>query len=181
MKEKQRAVKLTSIIGICCLLCLIGCAARIPNTKYALLQQSTSSLLSTVEDTYTRIERLQQRFAVTTAPDSAIDRMRFKPKIGGQSYDLTPELQFREAAIEVLLNYMNVLQAFSSKDYLNIIETNQYPTGLGGLTLLTQFFGTGISTSSFVALSGTNTFFGSEDLAIWNDSSAILTISGFRP
>jgi hypothetical protein len=122
MKENKRPVKLTSIVGICCLLWLTGCAARIPNAKYALLQESTSSLLSTVENTYTRIERLQQRFAVTTAPDSAIDRMRFKPKIGGQSYDLKPELQFREAALDVLLNYMNVLQAFSSKEYLTAVD-----------------------------------------------------------
>jgi hypothetical protein len=122
MKENKVSFKLTLIIGICCLFWLTGCAARIPNAKYALLQESTSSLLSTVENTYTRIERLQQRFAVTTAPDSAIDRMRFKPKIGGQSYDLTPELQFREAAIEALLNYMNVLQAFSSKDYLTDVD-----------------------------------------------------------
>jgi hypothetical protein len=130
MKENKRSFELTLIIGICYLLWLTGCAARIPNAKYALLQESTSSLLSTVEDTYTRIERLQQRFVVTSAPDSAIDRMRFKPKIGGQSYDLKPELQFREAAIEALLNYMNVLQAFSSKDYLTDVDKSTLLLGV---------------------------------------------------
>jgi hypothetical protein len=39
-----------------------------------------------------------------------------------KSYDLKPELQFREAALDVLLNYVNVLQAFSSTDYLTKVD-----------------------------------------------------------
>ncbi|UCE05452.1 MAG: hypothetical protein JSW07_17845, partial [bacterium] len=59
---------------------------------------------------------------ITTAPDSKIDRNTFKPQIEGISFDLTPELKFREAALEVLVKYVDVLHAFSTKDYLTQVD-----------------------------------------------------------
>jgi hypothetical protein len=49
---------------------------------------------------------------------------------------------------------------------LNVVKKAQYPTGFGGLTLLTQLFGTDTSVSSTLDLSGMNTFFGLVDLVI---------------
>ena len=131
MKMSNRLFHRTSVIWICCLLLLTGCAARIPNSKYELLQESTSSLLTTTENTYARIEKLQRRFAVTTAAGAEINRNSFKPLIAGQSYDLTPELRFREAALEVLVDYVNVLCAFSTKDYLKNVDKATLRLGAG--------------------------------------------------
>lgn len=131
MNVTNRPFHRAQVIWICCLLMLAGCAARIPISKYELLQESTSSLLTTTENTYARIEKLQRRFAVTTTSDSVINRNSFKPLIAGRSYDLTPELRFREAALEVLVDYMNVLCAFSTKDYLKNIDKATLRLGAG--------------------------------------------------
>jgi len=109
-------------ILIGCLILLSGCASRIPTGKYELLKTSSESLYLKILDTYSRIEELQRRFAITTAPDSKITRNTFKPQIDGESYDLTPELRFREAALQVLVDYAAVLQAFSSKDYMTEVD-----------------------------------------------------------
>jgi len=103
---------------ICCLISISGCASRIPTGKYELLKDSSESLYLNTIETYSRIEELQRRFAITTAPDSKINRDTFKPQVDGESYDLTPELRFREVALEVLVKYVDVLHAFSAKDYL---------------------------------------------------------------
>ncbi|HEX9972152.1 MAG TPA: hypothetical protein VGD14_08790 [bacterium] len=122
MKNKiYRPVKLI-LISVICLLLFGRCAARIPVGKYRLLQKSKSSLINSTKDTYTRIEKLQRLYTVTTAPDSAIHRDTFKPQIDGISFDLKPELRFREDALSVLFNYINVLCAFSAKDYLEEID-----------------------------------------------------------
>jgi len=109
-------------ILVCCLIFLSGCASRIPIGKYELLKDSSESLYLHTIDTYSKIEQLQKRFAITTAPNSKINRNTFKPQIAGESYDLTPELRFREAALQVLVDYAAILQAFSSKDYMSQVD-----------------------------------------------------------
>lgn len=122
MPMRRRSVQLFLAMAWCSIMILASCAARIPLAKYELLQESTASLLTTTHQTYNRIEKLQLRFAVTTASDANITRNSFKPVIAGQSYDLTPELRYRAAALEVLVDYMNVLQAFTTKDYLKNVD-----------------------------------------------------------
>lgn len=112
----------------CVIIC--GCAPQIPIGKYEILEDSSRSILSNIIDTYSRIEKLQKRFAVTTAPDSELNRDTFKPQIEGQSFDLTPELRFRESAFEVLVNYVIVLRILSSKEYaLEIDKASQQLAG----------------------------------------------------
>ena len=72
--------------------------------------------------TYTRIEKLQRRFIVETASDSPLTRDSFRPVIDGQSFDLTPELRFRETALEVLVRYALVLQAFAKRDFAGEVD-----------------------------------------------------------
>ncbi|MCU0644601.1 MAG: hypothetical protein MUC94_10100 [bacterium] len=120
-KKTNRPIKLL-FLSLICPLFFIGCAARIPAGKYQLLQNSTSSLFNSTKDTYIRIEKLQRLYTVATAPDSIIYRDTFKPQIAGMSFDLTPELQFREQALAVLVKYVNVLCAFSAKDYAEEID-----------------------------------------------------------
>ncbi len=120
-KKKNRPIKLL-FLSLICPLFFIGCAARIPVGKYQLLHNSTSSLFNSTKGTYTRIEKLQRLYTVATAPDSAIHRDTFKLQIDGISFDLKPELQLREDALAVLFNYINVLCAFSAKDYLEEID-----------------------------------------------------------
>ncbi len=122
MPMRRCSLKLFLAIALSSIIILASCAARIPLAKYELLQESTASLLTTTHQTYNRIEKLQQRFAVTTASDVNITRNSFKPLIAGQSYDLTPELRYRAAALEVLVDYMNVLEAFVTKDHLKNVD-----------------------------------------------------------
>ncbi len=109
-------------IFICCLIIVYGCASRIPVAKFEIFKESSESLLDNTISTYARIERLQKRFTVATAPDSEINRDTFKPQIEGQSFDLTPELRFREAAFKVFVEYVAVLHAFSEKDYMAKVD-----------------------------------------------------------
>ena len=109
-------------ILLCCIIIFCSCAPQIPVGKYELLEDSSCSILANTIDTYSRIERLQRRFAITTAPDSEINRDLFKPQIAGQSFDLTPELRFRESAFHVLVKYVTLLRVLSSKDYLSEVD-----------------------------------------------------------
>jgi len=73
--------------------------------------------LSGTTETYTRIEKLQRRFIVETVNNSPLTRDSFRPVIDGQSFDLVPELRFRETALDVLVKYFLVLQAFAKRDF----------------------------------------------------------------
>lgn len=118
--SKRKSFLLIPIL-LSCIMALSSCAA-IPAGKYENLKDTSHSLLQGTSDTYIRIEKLQRRFVTATAPDKPIDRETFKPQIEGQSFDLVPELRYREAAFEVLVNYLKVLSTLSSKDYMADID-----------------------------------------------------------
>ena len=94
-----------------------GCTATVPVGKYDALAESSQKILSGTSETYTRIEKLQRRFSVETASGQTLNRDSFKPVIEGQSFDIGPELDFREAALQVLVKYSLVLQAFAKRDF----------------------------------------------------------------
>lgn len=98
-----------------------GCTS-IPVGKYQALHESSRTVLTTTSETYKRIEELQRQFAIATAPNQKLTRESFQPKIDGQSFDLAPELHFREAALEVWVKYTVVLQAFSERDYVSEVD-----------------------------------------------------------
>ncbi len=110
-----------ALMSLFCVIVLSACASA-PVGKYKVLKDSSQSLLTNTTDTYTRIEKLQARFVVTAAEDKPIDLNTFKPLIGGQSFDITPALRYREQAFEVLVKYLNVLSVLASKDYLSDID-----------------------------------------------------------
>ena len=126
IRRKNETAKTIYIYGniaaAMCVLILFGGCASIPEGKFEVLKNSSQSLLTNTKDTYVRIEKMQRRFAVVTAPNSKIDIDTFKPKIGEQSFDLTPELRFRESAFEVLVKYNQVLYGISSKDYMGAVD-----------------------------------------------------------
>jgi autotransporter translocation and assembly factor TamB len=95
---------------------LFGCAS-IPVGKYEALNDSSKQLSAKTSETYTRIEKLQRYFAVITAENANINENSFKPEVDGNSIDMTPELRFREDAMEVMVKYTNLLASISSKDY----------------------------------------------------------------
>jgi len=126
--------RLQKILAIYLLICftlfLITCH-KPPIAKYQLLSESSQRILSVTEETYLRIAKLQHQFTVTTADrDKPITRDTFKPIIDGQSFDLLPELRFRETAIEVLVNYFRVLQALAERDFVS--EVNPAAEKLAG-------------------------------------------------
>lgn len=112
-------VKISSQYGFPLILVVIvsaGCTS-IPTGKYRALHESSQTVFTQTSDTYRRIAQLQRHFSIVTAPNQKLTRDSFQPTIDGQSFDLTPELRFREAALEVWVNYTAVLQAFAEKDY----------------------------------------------------------------
>ncbi len=118
----KRKINLLIPVLLLCIIVLSACATSAPISKYQALKDSSQSLLTNTTDTYTRIEKLQRRFVITTAFDKPINQDTFKPQIDGQSYDLVPELRYREAAFEVLVKYLTVLSVLSSKDYMADID-----------------------------------------------------------
>ena len=103
-------------------LILSGCSATIPVGKYDTLKSSTELLASNTADTFLRIERLQRRFTVVTAPDSPLTMNTFRPAFGGMSFDIVPELNFRESALNVIVRYTRALYTLSSKDYVSDVD-----------------------------------------------------------
>lgn len=100
---------------------LFGCST-IPVGKYEALSNSNKQILAETTDTYTRIEKLQRYFAVVTAPNKEITSDSFKPDVDGTSIDITPELRFRENALEVMVKYTTFLCTLSSKDYQSDVD-----------------------------------------------------------
>lgn len=113
---KVRYFLLLAVIAAC------GSCSSIPVGKYQALQEASQSVLNNTSETYKRVEKLQRLFSVVTAPNQALARDSFKPQIDGQSYDLVPELRFREAALEVLVKYTVILHSFSAKDYVSEVD-----------------------------------------------------------
>jgi hypothetical protein len=111
--------------GLCfgmLIMALAGCAASIPTGRFDALDEAAKKLKTTTGDTYARIEKLQRRFIVATAPDAPIDSTTFLPKLGNARFDLTPALNFREAALDVVESYTSVLSNLASKDYVSGVD-----------------------------------------------------------
>lgn len=119
------------------ILLFTGCTT-IPVGRYDVLANSSQEILSNTSETYVRIEKLQRRFLVETATGdvklNSNDPKPFAPliEINGktESFDLTPELHFREAALQVLVKYCLVLQAFAKRDFEG--EVDKAAAGLAG-------------------------------------------------
>ncbi len=99
-----------------------GCTSVIPVGKYDVLAGSSQEILNGTTETYTRIEKLQTNYIIERAASKkALTRDTFLPAIDvdgkKESFDITPELQFREDALQVLVNYTLVLQAFAKTDF----------------------------------------------------------------
>ncbi|MDR4504122.1 MAG: hypothetical protein MRK01_04915 [Candidatus Scalindua sp.] len=123
-----------TIFVLLILLFSIGCTS-IPVKKYELLTKSSQSIMNGTTETYNRIEKLQHIFSIETADDGQIDANTFQPKIEieewkFESFDLTPELRFRETALEVLVKYSLVLEAFTKEDFQG--EVNKASIELAG-------------------------------------------------
>ncbi len=106
-------------LGLAAIVSLVASCSptTVPVGKYDLLAESSQNILSGTTETYTRIEKLQRRFIVETVNNSPLTRDSFRPVIDGQSFDLVPELRFRETALDVLVKYFLVLQAFAKRDF----------------------------------------------------------------
>lgn len=102
-------------------------ATRISTGEFELLTESGATILRGTTDTYTRIEKLQRIFLVETAGKAKLTIDSFSPIVkdrDGQIYnlDLRPELRFREAALDVLLKYFLVLQAFAERNFAGDVD-----------------------------------------------------------
>lgn len=91
-----------------------GCATNnIPAGRYQAFSVASENVQSVLSDTYTRIEKRQRDFAVLASPDEPLTEDTFKLTVNGKSYDLAPQLQAREAALDVLINYAKTLETLA--------------------------------------------------------------------
>jgi hypothetical protein len=123
-KEMNNTVWFLHINHLIILLVLLtnGCSAVIPVGKYDVLAGSGNVILDSTSETYTRIEKIQKNQMIEQAGiKSELKRDTFLPiiEVDGkkESFDITPELQFREDALQVLVNYTDLLQAFAKNDF----------------------------------------------------------------
>jgi hypothetical protein len=93
-----------------------GCAASVPQARFHVLASSGSRILTTTSETYARIVRLERAFIVASTGDEKLTVDSFRPAVEGRTFDLEPELALREAALGVLVKYLQVLEAFASTD-----------------------------------------------------------------
>lgn len=120
--RRRNPIKILLIIDLMiCMILFLGCAS-IPVGKYEAFNDSSKKILTNTYETFGRIEKLQRYFAVVTAPNSDINENSFKPEVDGKSFDITPELRFRENALEVMIKYTTFLATLSSKDYQTDVE-----------------------------------------------------------
>jgi hypothetical protein len=110
-RERRAGVRL----AICAtMLFAAGCAASIPEARFHVLASSGSRILTTTSEAYAHIVKLEQAFIVASMGDEKLTPDSFRPAVEGKSFDLEPELELREAALEVLVKYLRVLEAFAS-------------------------------------------------------------------
>ena len=98
-----------------------GCAS-IPTGRYQAFSAANENVQSVILDTDTRIEKRQRDFAVLTAPDDKVTASTFKPTIAGTSYDITSQLQSREAVLDVLVKYAKILESLAGKDLTSDVD-----------------------------------------------------------
>jgi len=107
-------------------LALSGCA-NVLTASYDTLSASTQAVSASSTDTYTRFLKLEQKKDVLSASSAAIGS---KPGDSASDIGLTTfdplteknttyrkELEKREAALGILVNYTKVVDAFANKDY----------------------------------------------------------------
>lgn len=124
MNKSQQYYKILILFTIIVL--SLGCTA-IPTGRYDALSDSSQEILNGTSDTYVRIEKLQRLFLIETAPsDKSLKSKPFAPvtTTGDKqvSFDLIPALHFREEAIQTLVKYTLVLQAFAKRDFAGEID-----------------------------------------------------------
>jgi hypothetical protein len=116
MSHERRCAPRVALLAAVLLVFAGGCAASIPEARFHVLAGSGSRILATTTETYAHILKLEQAFIVASTGDEKLTPDSFRPTVEGKSFDLEPELALREAALVVLVKYLQVLEAFASTD-----------------------------------------------------------------
>lgn len=96
---------------------LLTACGTIPSGRYESLRAASEGVSSTLGETYVRIEKRQREFVVLAAPNQPLTKDSFKPVIHGQSFDIKPELEYRDNVLNVLVNYCKALEALAGKNF----------------------------------------------------------------
>ncbi len=102
-------------------LALVGCNA-LPSGRFQAFSAASEEISARTTDTYARIEKWQRDFVVLSAPDKPLSTDTFRPVVQGVSFDIRPELQYREATLNVLVMYAKALESLVGKDYATDID-----------------------------------------------------------
>lgn len=110
-----RRIAMKFVLTVSCV--LLASCTTVPVGRYQALRAAGQDVLEKTSETYARIEKRQRGFAVLTAPNQPLTANSFRPTVQGASYDIAPELRYRENALGVLVSYASVLEALASKDF----------------------------------------------------------------
>lgn len=110
-----RRIAMKLVLTLSCV--LLASCSTVPVGRYQALRAAGQDVLEKTSETYARIEKRQRGFAVLTAPNQPLTVNSFRPTVQGVSYDIAPELRYRENALGVLVSYASVLEALASQDF----------------------------------------------------------------
>ena len=112
MRYHSSSMKIHSWACLTLLILLVSaCAPTIPTAKYHALENSSQNLLKGTKETYNRIGDYQRHFMVVQLEKGDITKDSFKP------LGLVPEMQFRKAALKVMVRYTEVLNSLAETNY----------------------------------------------------------------
>lgn len=139
-------------LALAVVVCLAaGCAPKVPTGKFDLLAQSTQKILKGTTETYTRIEKLQQRFyasaaAFTNKGFNKTDPLQPNMFLPSSGEDLRPRLRLREAALAKLVDYVLLLQALAKRDFAGEVDKamDKFATGWNSMWTLLSGAGAAI-------------------------------------
>jgi len=105
-------------------LLLSGCASP-PIAGYDALAKASQDIQSGSSTAYTNVEQRLRDFAIVTAPNAPLSPDTFtKLSVGKISFDISPELTFREQQMGVLVAYTTALQKLAGKDYNKDLDSS---------------------------------------------------------
>lgn len=142
-----RSTTTTTVKWILLPLCLsvVACTS-VPVGRYQALRAASQDVLTKTSETYTKIEKRQRDFAVLTAPKADLTPNSFQPTINGTSFDIAPELAYRENALRAIVSYTELLESLAGKDLnsdvdRSVQELGASLRGLGGDSAQQQIVG----------------------------------------
>ena len=141
MRERLLHVTVTlSIVGV-----MVGGCAALPVGRFDSLAAAGKNVEVKTRDADARVVKMTRQYMIFNPAEGDYTVKSFAPTVkdDGRTYDFDfgPRLEVREAALEVLTNYLEALAAFARKDYQGDLDEATQSLDGSVLRLATHFAG----------------------------------------